>query len=394
MRSYIHAVISSTLAWTGNVYDLVLLTFVYPFMEKLFGLSFFQLTVLFSLGLIGRVIGAVIFGRIADYKGRKVVNIIGTAGYSIFQAIFAFSSIYAVLLIVRGIQGVFMGAQWTSGTVLAIEQSPKQKLQLVNSVVQSGYALGYALTGVTYMFMSSNLTSLEGYRIFVLTGSLPLILVPYIHFKVTENFKQEIVTRKVSVKDYSPYFIRAVISMSGMFIAYLSIFSIYPDFAKCFGHFPAYYVGLLMAVANGIQGAFYIIFGRLSYRFSIFRLIYAGVAFMIFSTFLSMPVLSFMVSLPLMSAGVFIYAFANGFWPLISGIAASSVPPEVRAFLTGTAYNIGAVAGGVVSALIGGIIDAFGMASLPYFVDGIEFVSLLAVFYSMFTWPRKVVVSS
>ena len=108
---------------------------------------------------------------------------------------------------------------------------------------------------------------------------------------------------------------------------------------------------------------------------------------MIFSAFLAMPLLHAMVSLPIMSAIVFIYAFANGFWPLISGIAASSVPPEVRAFLTGTAYNIGA--GGIVSALIGGIIEAFGMASLPYFVDGIEFMSILAVFYSMFTWPRK-----
>ena len=108
---------------------------------------------------------------------------------------------------------------------------------------------------------------------------------------------------------------------------------------------------------------------------------------MIFSAFLAMPLVHAMVSLPIMSAGVFIYAFANGFWPLISGIAASSVPPEVRAFLTGTAYNIGA--GGIV--LIGGVIEAFGMASLPYSLDGIEFASL-AVFYSMFTWPRKVAV--
>ena len=72
---------------------------------------------------------------------------------------------------------------------------------------------------------------------------------------------------------------------------------------------------------------------------------------------------------------------------MISGISASSVSPEVRAFMTGTAYNIGA--GGII--LIGGVIEAFGMASLPYFVDGIEFTSL-AVFYSMFTWPRKVAV--
>ncbi|BDC18861.1 MFS transporter [Acidianus sp. HS-5] len=389
MQKYIHAVTSSTLAWAGNIYDLVLITYAYTFLNKILGLSYLDLTIIFSLGLIGRVVGASIFGKMADTKGRKIVALAGTAGYSIFQILFAFSTSFPLMSVFRTIEGVFMGAQWTSGTVLAIEQSPKQKLQLVNSVVQSGYALGYALTGVTFMLMSSDLTSLEGYRIFMLTGSLPLIIVPYIYFKVTEDFKPSVTQMKVNVKDYSPYFIRASLAMSGMFIAYLSVFSIYPDFAKASG-FPDYYVGLLMAVANGVQGVSYIIFGRLSYIAGVFKLVYVGIAGLLVASFLSMPIISSFKDIPIMSAGVYLYAFAVGFWPLISGIAASSVPPEVRAFLTGSAYNIGAVAGGVVSAVIGGIIDVFGMASLPYFVDGIEFASLAVVFISMFTWPMKI----
>jgi SHS family lactate transporter-like MFS transporter len=103
--------------------------------------------------------------------------------------------------------------------------------------------------------------------------------------------------------------------------------------------------------------------------FGVFKLIYVGIAGLLVASFLSMPIFTPLKALPIMSAGVYLYAFAVGFWPLISGIAASNVPHEVRAFLTGTAYNIGA--GGIVSALIGGIIEAFGMASLPYFADGI-----------------------
>ncbi|MUM64931.1 MFS transporter [Acidianus infernus] len=389
MQKYIHAVTSSTLAWAGNIYDLVLITYAYTFLNKIVGISYLDLTIIFSLGLIGRVIGASIFGKIADTRGRKIVALTGTAGYSIFQAFFALTVSFPLMAFFRTIEGIFMGAQWTSGTVLAIEQAPKQKLQFVNSIVQAGYALGYALTGVTYIFMSSDLTSISGYRIFMLTGSLPLILVPYIYFKVTEEFKPSVVAQKVRVKDYFPYFIRASLAMSGMFIAYLAIFSIYPDFAG-FSGFPAYYVGLLMAIANAIQGTSYVIFGRLSYRFGVFKLIYVGIAGLLVASFLSMPIFTPLKTLPIMSAGVYLYAFAVGFWPLISGIAASSVPPEVRAFLTGTAYNIGAVAGGIVSAMIGGIIEAFGMASLPYFVDGIEFASLAVVFVSMFTWPIRI----
>jgi len=55
-------------------------------------------------------------------------------------------------------------------------------------------------------------------------------------FKVNENFTPT--NRKVNVKGYSPYFIRAVISTSGTFIAYLSIFSVYPDFAGASPVFP------------------------------------------------------------------------------------------------------------------------------------------------------------
>ena len=392
MQKYVHAVISSTLAWAGNIYDLVLLTYTYPFLHEFLGLSYLDLTVLFSLGLIGRVIGASVFGRIADSKGRKPVALIGTAGYALFQTLFAFSTFYPLMLAFRTIEGVFMGAQWTSGTVLAIEQAPKEKLQFVNSVVQAGYAMGYALTGVTYMLLGGQLSSLTGYREFMLTGSLPLILVPYIYFKVTEDFRP-VERAKVRVRDYSPYFIRASLAMSGMFVAYLSIFSIYPDFARASG-FPTYYVGLLMAVANLIQGASYVVFGRLSYTVGTFRLIYLGIAGLLFAAFLAMPIFSQLKGITTMSLGVYLYAFFVGFWPLISAITASSVPSEVRAFITGTAYNVGAVAGGVVSALIGEVIEAFGMGSLPYFVDAINFASLTVVFISVFTWPSKVLVGT
>ncbi|BFH74009.1 MFS transporter [Sulfurisphaera javensis] len=390
MKDYIHAVTSSTLAWAGNIYDLVLITYTYPFLHKFFGLTYFELTLLFSLGLIGRVIGASIFGKLADKKGRKIVSLIGTAGYSSFQALFTFSSAFVLMALFRTIEGIFMGAQWTAGTVLAVEKAPKEKIQFVNSIVQAGYALGYALTGVSYYFLSSSLNSITGYYIFMLTGSIPLALVPYIYFKVTESFKP-VARQKVRVSEYKDYFIKASLAMSGMFIAYLSVFSIYPDFAYA-EHFPPSFIGILMAIANIIQALSYIFFGRISSYVSPFKLIYTGIIGLLIAVFLAMPLFSSFYIIPSMSAGVFLYAFSVGFWPLISGIVASSVPTEIRAFLTGTSYNIGAVSGGVISAIIGEIIVLYGMGRLPYFVDLINFASLAVVFISMYTWPRRIAV--
>lgn len=387
MQKYVHAVISSTLAWAGSVYDLVLLTYTYPFLHEFLGLSYLDLTVLFSLGLIGRVIGASVFGGIADSKGRKPVALIGSPGYALFQTLFAFSTFYPMMLAFRTIEGVFMGAQWTSWTVLAIEQAPREKPRFVNSVVQAGYAMGYALIGVTYMLLGGQLSSLAGYREFMLTGSLPPILVPYIYFKVTEDFRP-VERAKGKVRDYSPYFIRASLAMSGVFVAYLSIFSIYPDFARPSG-FPIYYVGLLTAMANLIQGGFL--------RGLRQAILYGG--------HVQADLLgnSRAVVCSLLGNADFLPAQGNydheprglplrllrGLLALISAITTSSVPSEVRAFITGTAYNVSTVADWVVSALIGEAIEAFGMGSLPYFMDVINFASLTVVFISVFTRPSE-----
>lgn len=58
MREYIHATISSTLSWAGNIYDLLLLTYVYSYLMQAFSLNYFDISVIFALGLIAGLLGA------------------------------------------------------------------------------------------------------------------------------------------------------------------------------------------------------------------------------------------------------------------------------------------------------------------------------------------------
>ncbi len=387
MRSYIHAVASSTLGWAGNIYDLVIITYAYTFLHSYLGISYVYLTLLFALGLVGRAVGALYFGRLADRKGRKFVSMLGTAGYSTAQLIFSFTFFLPLMLLLRLVEGVFMGAQWTSGTVLAVESAPPRKLQMVNSVVQAGYAVGYALTGVVYALLGQ-ISSVQGYELFMLTGAVPLIIVPYIALLVQERFTANTTQSSVNVKDYYGYLLKASLAMSGMFIAYMAVFSIYPDYASLNG-FSSFDLGVVMAVANGIQALSYILFARLTTFISTSRLIYAGLVGIMVAALLSLPLAPALKMVPLMSAGVVLYAFSIGFWPLISTLVVSSVPADVRAFITGTSYNLGAVWGGVVSSLLGVFIQVVGMSFLPFFIDGLEGVAVSVVFISIFTWPKR-----
>ena len=376
MQKWIHSTIASVFAWAGNIYDLLIITYVYEDLSKCLGLTTELGTLLFALGLIFRVIGGYTFGKIADMKGRKLVLNIGTAGYAGFQALLALSPNVFVLLFARAMQGLFMGAQWTAGTVIAYENAPPSLRGLINGIVQAGYGLGYALTGVAYIFLYNN------WRLFLLTGSIPLILIPYIMAKVSDVVKPTKRSVKVNVKPYLGVIIRATIVIAGMFFSYYSIFAVYPEFLSAIG-ISSSLVGILMTVSNVALAISFIVFGRASDTISKRTLIIGGV-------------IGEMIGLPLMlnvikgyvALGLMIYTVSTGFWPLAPLLIVESVPVEIRGTMTGLTYNLGSIIGGVGSILMGYLVGLYGIKSTGEWGLILGFGSLSVVFMTLLTWHK------
>ena len=388
MKEYIHSTISSTLAWAGNIYDLLLITYVYSYLMTYFSLNYLDITILFSLGLIGRVLGGIIFGRYADMIGRKPVMLIGTGGYALFQALMAFSPNAILLFIFRGLEGIFMGASWTASMVLAYEKAPPSIKGLITGIYQSGYGIGYALTGLTYLMFIHVMAS--EWRIFLLTGSLPLLLLPYIQLKVGESIKRvNEVNRKVRYKDYLRVLINATIAMSGMFIAYFSVFGNYTKVALDYAKMPPNLLGTLMIVANVLLALSFILFSRLADLTDKRKLIYIGVFGLLASVLLSVPPIPSLISYDAMFIGTVIFAFSTGFWPLMPLLLADSVPICVRGFLSGFAYNVGGLIGGVADIVLGFISQIYGILGLVRAIDVFVIFSLVLVFVSVITWPKQ-----
>ncbi|BCU70253.1 MFS transporter [Stygiolobus caldivivus] len=376
MERWIHSTVASVFAWAGNIYDLLIITYVYNDLSKCLGVNTEIGTLLFALGLIFRVIGGYTFGKVADIKGRKIVLNIGTAGYASFQALMAFSPNAFVLLFARAMQGLFMGAQWTAGTVIAYENAPPSMKGLINGIVQAGYGLGYALTGVAYLYLYDN------WRLFLLTGALPLILIPYIVAKVSDVTKFAEKRNKVKIKPYASVIIRSTIVISGMFFSYYSIFAVYPEFLSSLGISESL-VGILMTVSNIALGISFIVFGRISDNISKRSLIMGGV-------------IGEMVGLPLMlgvvngyvGLGLIIYTISTGFWPLAPLLIVESVPIEIRGAMTGLTYNLGSIIGGIGSILMGYLVSIYGIRSTTQWGLIMGYASLLIVFLTLLTWHR------
>jgi MFS family permease len=107
---------------------------------------------IFATTLIGRPLGAFIFGHFADTIGRKRVAVISVAGFGVVTLIIAMLPGYAtwgdaviyIFIALRLIDGIFLGGEYTSASPLAMEYCPKAKRGFYGALIQSAASLGTA----------------------------------------------------------------------------------------------------------------------------------------------------------------------------------------------------------------------------------------------------------
>ena len=159
---------------------------------------------IFAATLLGRPIGSVIFGHFADSIGRKRTTIISVTGFGVITGIMALLPGYQqwgitaviLLIVLRLVDGVFLGGEYTSANPLAMEYSPKEKRGFYSALIMSGYPLAFAaisaITTVLLLFIPAgdiNSPYVQwGWRIpFVIGSLLAFALVFYYVYLVDES---------------------------------------------------------------------------------------------------------------------------------------------------------------------------------------------------------------
>lgn len=159
---------------------------------------------IFAATLIGRPLGAFIFGHYADKIGRRRTTIISVTGFAIGTGLIALLPGYqhwgiaAVILfiVLRFVDGIFLGGEYTAASPLAMEYSPKEKRGFYGALIMTGYPLAYAaislLTLVLLQFIPAgglNSPYVQwGWRIpFVLGSLMAFALVVYYIRSVHES---------------------------------------------------------------------------------------------------------------------------------------------------------------------------------------------------------------
>lgn len=153
----------------------------------------------FAVGFLARPIGGIVAGQLGDKRGRKPMLVLAltlmglaTTGIGLLPTYDTIGVAAPILLVLlRVVQGVAVGAQWGGAMLLATEYAPEGKRGLYGSVVQLGVPIGVVTANTVFLlagaFTSDTAFAAWGWRIPFLIGLFVLALAWYIHTKVEET---------------------------------------------------------------------------------------------------------------------------------------------------------------------------------------------------------------
>ena len=161
-------------------------------------------SLVFITTLLGRPIGAFIFGVVADNVGRRMASIYSVSGFGFITFLIAilpgFDSIgiasYWLLVLLRFLDGICLGGGYTGAMPLAIEYAEKPRRGFVGGLILAAFPLAYVVINLIAMLMFA-LFPLHGaqspyvhwgWRIpFVIGAVLAGLLALYSAYKVPES---------------------------------------------------------------------------------------------------------------------------------------------------------------------------------------------------------------
>ncbi|HEY0234605.1 MAG TPA: MFS transporter [Afipia sp.] len=420
-RQMLNATIASVLGWSLDLFDLFILLYVAPVIGALFfpstnaALSLAAVYASFAVTLLMRPVGSAVFGHYADVHGRKGAMLVAIVGVGLSTAVFGLlPTIHQVgivapiiFLILRLVQGVFVGGVVASTHTIGTESVPQKWRGAMSGLVGSGGAgIGALLASIVFLITSTifpgELFAQWVWRFMFFSGLISSLLGWFIFKNLEESpFFQQLQAEKALNKTKvtaSP--VRTLFSRDYRGILFLNLLITFGGGAGYYltsGYLPSF-LKVVNAVPNNISSL--ILMGASVSGF-ISAVLVGGLSEKIGRkpTFILVGILA-AISLPLLYLGmakstettpITLYALAIAFVGN-AGIAPVFIflnerfPTPLRASGTGLSWNIGFALGGMMPTFVS--LASAGPAQIPMSLAIFAFVIFVIYLIGAFIIPE------
>jgi MFS family permease len=175
--------LAAALGWMLDAFDAMLYALVLTYIMRDLGMSKAVSGFLATLTLLASGIGGVLFGFIADRIGRKRALMLSILTYSLCSFASGLSTSILMLAVFRFILGLGMGGEWNTGATLVAETWPTELRAKAIAIVQSSWAIGYALAAL----VAGIVLHYANWRMVFFVGILPAIITLWIQNRVPES---------------------------------------------------------------------------------------------------------------------------------------------------------------------------------------------------------------
>ena len=175
--------LAAALGWMLDAFDAMLYALVLAHVMRDLGMTKGTAGLLNSLTLLASGIGGVAFGFIADRLGRKRALMLSILTYSVCSFASGLATSVLMLAVFRFILGLGMGGEWNTGATLVAETWPTELRAKAISIVQSSWAIGYALAALAVGIV----LHFADWRMAFFVGILPALVVLWIRRGVPES---------------------------------------------------------------------------------------------------------------------------------------------------------------------------------------------------------------
>src|ERR1700694_4868938 len=175
--------LAAAMGWALDAFDAMLYSLVLTQLMRDFGMSKTTSGLLGTLTLLASGIGGVAFGFLADRIGRKRALMLSILTYSVCSFASGLATSILMLAVARFILGLGMGGEWNTGATLVAETWPTEFRAKAISMVQSSWALGFAVAAL----VAGPVSRYFGWRAVFFVGILPALLTLWIQRSVPES---------------------------------------------------------------------------------------------------------------------------------------------------------------------------------------------------------------